>query len=233
MSDGIRNLRIEDYDTFVRVIERAFGMARGVLEAGYPHLYRPTPELCAASFVMEQDGQIVSHVGVYPIEVEIYGVAWPIAGIGAVGTLPEARGKGYMTQLLYHAVDVMRERGYVLSWLGGDRQRYNTFGCETVGQGYELTFTRHSLDRAGVEPVEVHACDPKEAVPIMEALQETLVCRVIRADLATQLHKQNLGIWTTKDGYVLVHGRPWGPLYVAELASAAGRPCPVRAGPQP
>ena len=49
MADGIRNLRIEEYDTFTRFLNRGFGFGRGVFETGYPHIYRPTPELCAAT----------------------------------------------------------------------------------------------------------------------------------------------------------------------------------------
>ena len=223
MADGIRNLRIDEYEAFIRFLDRAYGFGRGVFEAGYPHLYRPTPELCAATYVMEQGGRIVSHVGVYPLAVEIEGVLWPIAGIGGVGTLPEERGKGYMTQLLYHAIDVMRERKYPLSWLGGDRQRYNAFGWENAGQGYDLAFSRRALDRAGVEPIEIQACDPAEALSSIQAHQASLACRAVRTDLLAQLHKPDLGIWTAVDGYALIGGRPWGPLHVAELASNSGQ----------
>jgi predicted acetyltransferase len=228
MADGIRNLRIDEFDPFVRFLNRSFGFGRGVFEASFPHIYHPTPELCAATFVMEQDGQIVSHVGVYPLEVEIHATRWSIAGIGGVGTLPAARGKGYMTQLLYHVLDAMRERGYVLSWLGGDRQRYNTFGWESAGSNYELTFSRRALDRAGLgqdAPVEILASDPAEALPVVERLQRTLACRAIRADLAAQLRKSDLSIWTTADGsgYALLRGRPWGPMHVMELASSKGQ----------
>jgi len=222
LADGIRNLRLKEYKAFVRFLNRSFGFTHGIFEAGYPHIYRPTPELCAATYVMEQEGRIVSHVGVYPLEVEIHGVRWPIAGIGGVGTLPEARGKGYMTQLLTHAVTVMRTK-YVLSWLGGDRQRYNTFGWEVAGQSYELTFTRRSLDRAGAKPVEIHACDPEEALPTVEAVQPSLACRAIRTDLAAQLHKPELAIWVTDGGYALINWRPWRPMSVAELASTTGQ----------
>ena len=227
MADGIRNLRLEEYQTFVRFLNRCFGFAHGVFERAHPHLYRPTPELCAATWVMEQDGQIVSHVGVYPLEVEVHGVSWPIAGIGGVGTLPEARGKGYMTQLLTHVIAVMREQGYPLSWLGGDRQRYNSFGWETAGSSVELNFSRRALDRAGVEPVEIQAQDPEEALPVVQKLGQMLACRAIHADLAAQLRKPDLGIWVAGDcgagGYALIGGRPWGPIHVAELVSTTGQ----------
>ena len=224
VADGIRNLRLDEYQAFIRFLDRSFGFARDVFEDGYPHLYRPTPELCAASFVMEQDGQIVSHVGVYPLEVEIDGVSWPIAGIGGVATLPEARGKGYMTQLLTTQWPSCASRPTLLSWLGGDRQRYNSFGWEIGRASLRAdVFTRRSLDRAGVEPVEIQASDPEEALPVVEALQRTLTCRAIRADLAAQLHKPDLGIWTTEGGYALTNGRPWGSISVAELASTSGQ----------
>jgi hypothetical protein len=151
-------------------------------------------------------------------------VPWRIAGIGAVGTLPEERGKGHMTQLLHHVVGVMREQGYPLSWLGGDRQRYMSFGWERAGLTYELSFSLRSLDRAGVEPIEVTTCDADEALPIVQALQNTLACRALRPDLARQLHKQGLWIWTAEDGYALAYGRPWpAPLSIVELASTSGR----------
>jgi predicted N-acetyltransferase YhbS len=223
MADGIRNLRLEEFDTFIRFLERAFGMPRGNFERGYPHLYRPTPELCAVSFVMEQGGRIVSHVGVYPLEVQIQGVTWPIAGIGGVGTLPEERGNGHMTRLLHHAVGVMREQGYPLSWLIGDRQRYTSFGWERAGLSYELVFSQRSLERAGVEPVEVAVCGPEEALPVVQALQASLTCRALRPNLTDQLRKEGLWIWTTEGGYALVLGRLFGPLSIAELVSTSGQ----------
>lgn len=223
MADGIRTLRPDEYPAFIRFLDRSFGFPRGVFETSYPHLYRPTPEFCAATYVVEEKGRIVSHVGAYPLQVEIHGVRWPIAGIGGVATLPEARGKGYMTQLMTHVVAALRERREVLSWLGGDRQRYNTFGWELAGQFHELLFSRRSLDRAGVEPVEIQANDPEEALPVIEALQPVLACRSIRADLAGQLRKPDLGIWTAEASYALTRGRPWGPISVLELASASGQ----------
>jgi hypothetical protein len=128
-----------------------------------------------------------------------------------------------MTQLLYHVVSAMREHGYALSWLGGDRQRYNTFGWESAGQNFELNFARRALDRAGVEPVEIQAQDPEDALPVVQELGQTLACRAIRADLAAQLHKPELSIWTAENGYALVGGRPWGPLHVIELVSTTGQ----------
>jgi predicted N-acetyltransferase YhbS len=228
MADGIRNLRPGEFDTFMRFLERCYGASPGNFERHAPHHYRPSAELCASAFVMEQEGQIVSHVGLYPLEVVVQGVTYPIGGIGGVGTLPAHRGKGYMTQLLYTVIEVMREREIPLSWLGGDRQRYNTFGWEQAGQTYELVFTRRSLERAGVSPLgdeglEIEARYPSDALDVVERSQSTLACHTHRPHLALQMRSQGLRVWTTEDGYALVHGSLWGALSLAELVSASGR----------
>jgi predicted N-acetyltransferase YhbS len=207
----------------MRVLERCYGASPGTFEREYPHLYRPTAEALAMAYVIEQQGTIVSHVGVYPIEVMVHGVPILVAGIGGVGTLPAARGQGHMTRLLYHVIEEMRAHGYVLSWLGGDRQRYNAFGWERAGLAYELTFSRRSLDRAGVQAVPIEACFPDDALPAVERLQSLPALHVRRPDLALQLRKQGLRLWVAEDGYAIVHGNLFGPLSIAELVSASGR----------
>ena len=223
MADGIRNLRLEEFDAFIRFLDRCYGFSPGMFEAGYPHTYRPTPELCASTFVVEREGRIVSHVGLYPLEVVIHGVTWPIGGIGGVGTLPEERGKGHMTRLLHIVIDVMREAEMPLSWLGGDRQRYNAFGWERAGQTYELTFSRRALDRAGVEPIEIEGRRPVDALDWVERLQPTLVCHARRPHLPLQMRMKGLRVWTAEDGYAILRGSEWGPLSIVELVSASGR----------
>jgi predicted N-acetyltransferase YhbS len=222
MADGIRNLRLEELDSFIRFLDRCYGFSPGMFEESCPHVYRPTPELCAATYVVEREGRIVSHVGIYPLEVVVHGVVWPIGGIGGVGTLPEERGKGHMTRLLYTAIDAMREAETPLSWLGGDRQRYNAFGWERAGQTYELTFSRRSLDRAGVEPIQIEGRRPVDALAWVERLQPTLVCHAHRPHLPLQLRQEGLRVWTAKDGYAIIRGGKWGPLSILELVSASG-----------
>ena len=222
MADGIRNLRLEEYDTFIRFLDRCYGFSPGMFEDSNPHIYQPTDELCAATYVMEREGRIVSHVGLYPLEVVVHGVTWPIGGIGGVGTLPEERGKGHMSALLHAVINVMRENAVPLSWLGGDRQRYNAFGWERAGRTYELVFSRRSLDRAGIAAVEIEARCPLEALEWVERLQPTLDLHARRPHLPLQLRTGGLRAWTAEDGYALVRGSQWGPLSISELVSASG-----------
>jgi len=222
MADGIRNLRLGEFDAFMRFLERCYGFPPGMFEVDYPHIYRPTDELCASAFVVEREGRIVSHVGLYPVQVVVHGVSWAVGRIGGVGTLTGERGAGHMTRLLRTVIDVMRESEIPLSWLGGDRQRYNAFGWEHSGQTYDLTFSRRALDRAGVEPVEIEARRPLDALDVVERLQPTLVCHVRRPYLSLHLRKEGLRLWTAQDGYAIVQGSKWGRLSISELVSASG-----------
>jgi predicted N-acetyltransferase YhbS len=223
MADGIRNLRPDEFDAFMRFLERCYGTTPGEFEHREPHIYRPAAELCASAFVIERQGRIVSHVGLYPLETVVHGVSFPIAGIGGVATLPSERGKGHMTRLLYTVIDAMREQSYPLSWLGGDRQRYNAFGWERAGLMYDLTFSQRSLSRAGMAAVEIEALFPADAVEAVERYQSLPLCHARRPYLPLQMRKEGLRVWTAVDGYALVEGTLFGPLSILELVSASGR----------
>jgi predicted N-acetyltransferase YhbS len=222
VADVIRTVQVQEFVELVRLLDRSYGSGVGSFERMDPRLYQPTADACACFHVLEHNGRIVSHVGIYPIEVLTSGVELTIGGIGAVATMPEERGHGHMSRLLRHAVEVMRERHYPLSWLGGNRQRYNAFGWELAGISYHVTLSRRSLDRAAVEPVPVQEVFPWEAEALIERLQSTLVCRARRSDLGMYLRKQGLRVWVAEDGYLVTHAG-WGKPFVAELVSTSGR----------
>ena len=221
MADTIRTVQVQEFTELMRLLDRSYGEGIGAFERMDPRLYRPTPEACACFHVLERNGRIVSHVGIYPTEVITSGVELTIGGIGAVATMPEERGNGHMSRLLRHAIEVMRERHYPLSWLGGNRQRYNAFGWERAGLSYHVTLSRRSLDRAAVKPVPVQEVFPWEAEELIERLQSMLPCRARRPDLGMYLRKQGQRVWVTDDGYLITHAG-WGKPFVAELVSTSG-----------
>ncbi len=223
MTTKIRTVRVEEFEDFMRYIERAFGHSVDFFQRFGPHIYKPTPEVCAWGYVVEENGKIVSHVGVYPIEVVTAGVSLRIGGIGGVSTAVEARGKGYMTQLLHHAIDEMRAQGYPASWLGGDRQRYNSFGWEVAALSYHLIFSERSLGRANVTPATIEEVRPWEAAAHIARLMPLPDCHAYRPDLETQLHRQDLRVWVTDDGYAMAHGQDRDHANLIELASASGK----------
>lgn len=223
MTTQIRTLRVEEFEDFMRYVERAFGHSVDFFPRAMPHIYKPTPEVCAWGYVVEENGKIVSHVGVYPLEVVTAGVPLKLGGIGAVSTAVEARGKGYMTQLLYHAIDVMRAQGYPASWLSGDRQRYNSFGWEVASLSYQLMFSARSLGRADVAPADIKEVRPWEATAHIARLMPLPNCHACRPDLEAQLHRQDLRVWVTEDGYAMADGQDRDHVRLIELVSASGQ----------
>lgn len=222
MRPQIRTVRPEEFDAFMRFMERAYGHSRAFFQRFYGQLYRPTPEACANCYVIEDAGQIVSHVGLFPLHISATGISLTLGGIGGVATLPEARGKGYMTRLLHHAIEEMRARGYPASWLGGDRQRYNMFGWEMAGLAYQLTFTHRSLSWHDVTPTPVEEVLPDEAHPIIAKLQHRSACHAQRPHLDAQLRHPDLRVWLADDGYVIAKGQERDHVKIIELISASG-----------
>lgn len=222
MTGVIRHLQVDEYETFMRFVERCFHTSPGAFERMYPYIYQPSEAFCSTAYVVERGGEIVSHVGLYPIEVVLHGVTVRIGGIGAVCTAASERGEGHMTRLLYRVIEEMREQGYALSWLGGDRQRYKAFGWECVAADYELAFSKRSLKRLGAEPVELEAHFPKDVYDVVARLQPLQVCYAVRPDLDQQLLAERLRAWTVEDGYALLKDG-WGQTVISELVSTSGR----------
>jgi predicted acetyltransferase len=206
----------------MRFMERAYGHSRDFFPRFYGHLYRPTSEACANCYIIKEGPQIVSHVGLFPIHVSCAGVRLTLGGIGGVATLPEARGKGYMTRLLRHVIKEMRARSYPTSWLAGDRQRYNTFGWEMSGIVYQLTFSRRSLTWHDVDPVPVEEVLPDAAHQVVAAHQARPACHARRPDLRAKLQRQDLRFWVAVDGYAIAEGQERDHVKVVELVSASG-----------
>ncbi|MBN1250377.1 MAG: GNAT family N-acetyltransferase [Anaerolineae bacterium] len=222
MTPEIRNVRVEEFEPFMRHLEQAFGHSKAFFQRAYPHLYLPTEEALAWAYVIEEDGEIVSHVGLYPIETVTAGVRMTVGGIGAVSTAPRARGKGYMSQLLNHIVDEMRGIGYPVSWLGGDRQRYNTFGWEMASPVYDLHFSGRSLTWHGIAPTEIEEVLPEEALATVERFSNVPECHTIRPDLAHQIHRMDNRFFINDDGYAILQGQARDHIRIAELVSVSG-----------
>ena len=87
----LRTLHLEEFDAFMRYIERAFGHSKEFFIRRYPHVTRPTEETCSWTYVILENGEIVSHIGLYPIETVVTGTSLIIGGLGGVSTSLEAR----------------------------------------------------------------------------------------------------------------------------------------------
>jgi GNAT superfamily N-acetyltransferase len=83
----------------------------------YPH---PFTDAAIGRHTLHVEGDaILGGVGCHPFACRLHGRELRLAGIGQVGTAPEAQGRGLMTGLLAHALAVADAD---LFWLYGDRQ---------------------------------------------------------------------------------------------------------------
>jgi len=222
MALKIRTVRAEEWDEFMRFLERCYGHSRDYFPRFYPHLYRPDEDALSSFLVLERDGRIVSHVGLYPLEVNCFGASLKVGGIGGVATLLGERGKGHMSRLLKHAAELMKERGWPLSVLWGDRQRYYSFGWEIAGLKYSLTLTKRSLERTNVKAANVREVSAEEAAPLVEKFYDALPLRVQRKHNSLNLRKEGIRIWVSEGGYVVSSGEMGSPR-ILEVASPEGK----------
>lgn len=225
MAAVIRTVEPSEFASLMALIERSFRMGRDSFQRMYPHLYRPTPEACSWAYVAEEDGRFLAHVGLYPIEIVTAGVPLRVGGIGAVSTLPEARGQGHMGRLLQHVIGEMRRLDYPLSWLGGDRQRYNSYGWEIAGETAVLKFSQRSLEWCGAPRLPLTEVRPWEALETMTRYSTQPTYHVRRPDLELQLHKEGLRAWVSDAGYVLGHSMDCDSdaVHLIELVAAEGQ----------
>ncbi|MGD9519387.1 MAG: enhanced intracellular survival protein Eis [Armatimonadota bacterium] len=231
MPEVLRTVRLEEAEQFERFLERCYGFWPGFFSSAHPDRAERTDDNCRCYLVLERDGRIVSHVGTFPMDIVVGPARVRCGGVGAVATLPEERGRGYMSRLMEESVRRMRDDGMTLSVLWGDQQRYEIFGYETCGMLYRVRVTRRSLEREHVSPVAVRELDPgsDEAPEVLAPLHARLPYRVERPKLALQLKRRDARVFVTDepgretDGY-LITDRSWGGnMVIKEIYSRSGR----------
>lgn len=224
MAEVIRTVRLQEREAFERFLERCYGCGWGAFERWGPELLRDDEAAMQHHLVLEADGRLASHVGGYPLELVMGPARVVTAGVGGVGTHPEARGRGYMSRLLEESLRRWREWGWTLSALWGDRQRYGSFGWEIAGLKYAATVSRRSLERHGIQAAEIEEANPRDPCVIeqLRAWHRTLGYRVERPHFDLQLRREGVRVFLGEDGYLLSRG-DYGDLRVSEIVSPTGR----------
>ncbi len=74
-------------------------------------------EAMGPTIALYEDGQMAACLRILPLQMFIHGASIPLGGVSGVACLPEHRRKGYVGQLLRHAIALMREQGQPLSSL--------------------------------------------------------------------------------------------------------------------
>ncbi|MCX8082398.1 MAG: GNAT family N-acetyltransferase [bacterium] len=147
----IENALSSEYEYIQRFLEDVYGHSFNYFPAAYPYVWKKHTTDFKNIFVIREKGKIVSLVRIFPLKTIQNGVEIDLAGIGSVSTLYSHRGKGYMSLLLQHTFEKMKQEGFPLSVLGGDRHRYNNFGYENAGKVIELEIFSRGLKKYGVK----------------------------------------------------------------------------------
>jgi predicted N-acetyltransferase YhbS len=146
MTEQITRCGIGDFEELTAFLARAFGKPtpewfRNRLSS----VYRPVEELMACNYVVRHGGRIVGCVGAFPIDWHVGGTALKMRGIGGVSTDPDCRGTGLMKLLMDRVLADVREEGWPLAWLSGQRQRYRYWGWERAGTRIVAQLGKHNI----------------------------------------------------------------------------------------
>ncbi len=195
MAEELRLLRQKEYQKTMRFLEDAYGHSSNIFAYAHPAVWGEDTWSPENISVITKDNRIVSLVRLLPLNLIVGEKRIKTGGIGGVATDPEARGKGYMAKLLHYNIKRMKEEGYSLSVLGGDRYRYGNFGWEYGGRQVNLSISSRSLNKAGIKPANRVKRYQGEEDILKKIIQvhEKQPLRVERNKKDYQLHYQKIG----------------------------------------
>jgi len=136
-----------EYEKIQRFLEIAYGHSYNWFPLSYPRVWKKNNTDFKNTFIIKEKGGIVSLVRIFPLPLILDGIEVNFAGIGAVSTSYNHRGKGYMSALLQECFKEMKKQKFPLSILWGDRHRYKNFGYEVAGKKVYITITTRGLSR--------------------------------------------------------------------------------------
>jgi len=165
----------------------------------YPHLFTDH-RIVEHTLACDAD-VIIGCVGCYQFPAMLNGISLTIAGIGQVGTVPEARNRGIMTTMLNTAMATATEAD--LLYLYGDRTRYGRVGFAPGGRTFcSMTWDRYAPP-PGPGPLirAVHLV--RDATLIEQGFsQQALVIHQTPSERLANLSGKGLAGWT--DGTALI-----------------------------
>ncbi len=205
MAEKIRLLKKSEYQKTMRFLENAYGHSYNHFALAYPTCWREENFSPEDISVITKDDKILSLIRLFPMNLIVGRNKIKMGGIGGVATDPEARGKGYMIKLLNYNIKRMKDEGYALSVLGGNRYRYGNFGWENGERQINLNISSRSLNKAGIKPATKvkRYQGEKEILKKIISVHEKEPLRVERTKKDYQFLYQKIGTalyWSEKKG---------------------------------
>jgi len=191
----------KDYEEIQRFLEDAYGHSYNYFPNAYPTVWRKETTDYRHTYLIREEKKIVSLVRLFPLDLILGPISVKAAGIGGVASSPSARGKGYMNQLMKYAAARMKEEGFPISVLGGDRHRYQAFGYENAGKTLNLTITQRGFRKAGL----------KSIIPERYQGEKDLLTKII-----TSYENHPYRKVRTKEEYVSLYQKPGLLLFCAD-----------------
>lgn len=125
MDIEIRPVTAEEFDTWARAVDRAFGShLRDEELAAYRPIFEPAHSLAAF-----EGKDIVATTGAFSLVLTIPGGRLPMPGVTGVGVAPTHRRRGLLTMLMRRELDDFRESGQLIAGLwASEGSIYGRFG---------------------------------------------------------------------------------------------------------
>ena len=151
-SPTLRRATAEDIDAILDLLTE-YDQPRAYFEPFYLNDSSYQPD---HSWVVEEQGHLLSHLRIFDRVLQLRGVAVRIAGIGNVITANAARGRGYVGQLLRTVLTELPKEGYVYSLLWTHLpELYQRYGWVPLKQEVlKAQLTHQSAAEIQVSPYE-------------------------------------------------------------------------------
>ncbi len=133
---NVKRLPASRLDEVVKLADRVFKPKDGSMGKNFPILF--SKKNAHNILIVEDDGEIVSMVGMYYAYAQIFTSRIKVAFIGSVCTDEEHRGKGYATTMTYEAAQIALKNDAVLMMIHGDNDIYRNFGAVDAGTYFTI-----------------------------------------------------------------------------------------------
>lgn len=177
---GPRILRQEEFSSLLQLMESAFPHDAPFGETQSHNFTGLTRDL-NQHIVIEENGRIISHLGLFPRLIRSGETLIKAAGVGCVATLEKYRGQGLMNKLFEFAIPMMRDQGYDISILEGDRKRYGNFGWERGGRRFAFLISDRYVKSLATPGISVRKyCGARSDLAAIKAIHEQEYFRLDR-----------------------------------------------------